>query len=262
MAVWVGRSHTRPALVAMVLVALISACSAFGNVAVDGEGCELEPLGAAPVGFVIGVQRVAATLCSSQVVVDGRPYEPECPMWLDEEALVLEEYGRISAANVPIVDPTVYALPGVDPRSLLVSRGDCAPDQSGARGEYWVLDGQGFPLTAAVCRYADPSIEGYPIDVCPIETGTYHVNLIVECGLDVPIGPYGGDYWTVVDPPEATDEGTYPGMYSGQGVDFGYLELVDADHATYRSEAGAILHLERITDVELPAATPCPNRFQ
>jgi hypothetical protein len=249
----------------MVLALLVSGCGElYRNVAADGEGgCELEPVGAAPIGFGFGVQRVAATLCGSEVEVEGRIYEVECPMWLVEEALVLEAYGSITAANVPVGDPTVYSLPGVDPQSLLVGHGSCSPDQAGASGEYWVLDGLGFPLTAGVCRYADPSALAYPTDVCPIETGRiYHVSLIVECGFEVPIGPLGGEYWRVVDPPAAYGDGGYDGIYSGQGVDFGYLELVDADHASYRSEAGAVLQLVRITEVDQPAAAPCPNRFQ
>jgi hypothetical protein len=248
----------------MVLAVLISGCGELvRNVTVDGEGCELEPVGAAPVSFGFGVQRVAATLCSSAVVVDGQTYEVSSGEWLDEEALVLEEYGRITAANVTVGDPTVYALSGVDPHALLLNRLDCARDDCAVVGAYGVLHLRGFPLTASVCRYTDPEGFGYPTDVCPIETGrTYHVSLIVGCGFDVPIGPLGGELWTVVDPPAANSDGTYPGIYSGQGVDFGYLELVDADHATYRSEAGAVLQLVRITEVDQSAATPCPNRFQ
>ena len=69
------------------------------------------------------------------------------------------------------------------------------------------------------------------------------------------IGPFGGAYWMVVDPPTATAEGTFPGMTLD--IDYGDLELVTANEATYRSEQGAVRALRRITGAA-SAVTPCP----
>ena len=190
------------------------------------------------------------------VEVDGRPYSLGSGGWLDEDALELEEYGPITRANERVLYPTALALRGVDPLQFLVMRGNGANDD---RGEYRVLLGEGAGTPEAVCQYADPLDIGYPATTCPLQTGRdYSVQMVVACGLDVPVGPYGGDYWWVIDALEEPQSGNpYPGMYLG--TDAGQLQLISADWAIYRSERGAELQLQRITDDPELTPAPCPS---
>jgi hypothetical protein len=65
--------------------------------------------------------------------------------------------------------------------------------------------------------------------------------MIVECGLEVPVGPYGGDYWRVEDPPAKPPAGSaFPSM--SLHMDYGAIELVDADTLHYVSERGPSSH--------------------
>jgi hypothetical protein len=63
------------------------------------------------------------------------------------------------------------------------------------------------------------------------------------------MGPYGGLYWRVVNPPADPLGGSpYPGMY--EDLDYGTVELLDDGRLTYVSELGAELTLERVDDPE------------
>jgi hypothetical protein len=158
-----------------------------------------------------------------------------------------------------VFEPIAYALHGVDPREFLVMRGDSrARDDLGPMGPFMVLWGgdlRGQP--DGICPYADPLDAQYPGDACPLQAWrTYSVQMIVECGLEVPVVPYGGDYWRVVDPPAKPPAGSaFPGM--SLHMDYGTIELVGADTLKYISERGAKLVLDRITDPEA-AGQVCP----
>ena len=250
------RLHARRAIVALLLASAVSACGLYGNGG-EGDECDLEPLAAAPTGFSIGPQRVAA-LCQALVEVDGRTYSTSCGRFLDEDKLLLDEYGIISRANQPVEDPAVFALRGVDPLQVLVSRATCNVDDF-APGAFWMLIGEPFSghLPTAICEYADPSDAGYPGDSCPLRAGrTYTAALVIGCGLDVPQGPFGGDLWMIVDPPALNADGRYPGL-SAENTDFGEIELVDQDHAIYRSEVGGVLELRRLTGEPAPTLAAC-----
>lgn len=253
---WNGREirfHARRAIVALLIASAVSACGLHGSVS-EEDDCDLKPLDPAPSGFSIGPQRVAA-LCAGLVEVDGRTYSPTCGRFLDEDKLVLDEYGIISRANGPVEDPAVYALSGVDPLQVLVSRGTCYIDDF-ATGAFWVLVSE-YPLPTGICQYADPSDGGYPGDACPLQAGrSYSAALVIGCGLDVPQGPFGGELWMIVDPPALNAESRYPGL-SAENTDFGEIELVDQDHAVYTSELGGVLELRRVTEVPEPTPVAC-----
>ena len=247
------RLHARRALVALLIAAAVSACGLRGGVS-EEDDCDLQPLATSPAGFSIGPERAAA-LCAGSVEVDGRTYSPSCGRFLDEDKLLLEEYGTISRANQPVEDPVVYALRGVDPLQVLVSRGTCHIDDF-ATGDFWVLV-SAFPLPTSICQYADPSDGGYPADSCPLEAGrTYSAVLVIGCGLDVPQGPFGGEIWMITDPPALNADNRYPGL-SAENTDFGEVEVVDQDHAIYRSEVGAVLELRRISEEPAPTPVAC-----
>ena len=247
-------------MVALLIASAVSACglSGSGNGG-EGDECDLKPLAAAPNGFSIGPQRVAA-LCAALVEVKGRTYATGCGRFLDEEKLLLDEYGTISRANQPVGDPAVYALRGVDPLQVLVSHATCLVDDF-APGAFWLLTAEPFSghLPTGICEYVDPGDVGYPADACPLQAGrTYTAALSMGCGLDVPQGPFGGDLWMIVDPPTLNAEGRYPGL-GGENTDFGQIELIDQDHAIYRSEVGGVLDLRRMTDVPAPTPFACPK---
>lgn len=246
----------RSVLLASFLGVIASACGIYANI--GGDDCDLRPVESSPTGLRIGIQQARAS-CASAAEVDGRTYYVGAGRWLDEETLVLEEYGRISRANDRIADPTVFALAGVDPLAILLMRGDGRTDDRGDLGPYMVLSGA-RAMPESVCPYADPADPSYPNQPCPLRTGrTYTVQIDFACGLEVPVGPYGGDYWQVIDPPSAPASGQpYPGMYLGANP--GELELVDADHLTFRSERGGELQLKRITDDPDFSPAPCPSQ--
>lgn len=240
----------RSLMVAPLLAALLTACGTFANVGEDPTECDLKPLGTPPAGLRLGVQKAAA-LCAALVEIEGRTYSlgGGGGGWLDEDALVLEEYGTISRANTDVYDPAVFALKGVDPLRLLVARVDPSVDyeEDPGPGPFWMVWGEPFAFPKEACRYADATAAAYPGEYCPLTTERmYPAQMVMWCGLDVPVGPYGGDYWTVVDPPPPPPSGSlYPGM--AHGIDYGELELLDADRAIYRSELGAEIELLRIT---------------
>jgi hypothetical protein len=245
--------HARRAVAALLIASAVSACGLHGGVSEEND-CDLKPLAPAPTGFSIGPERVAA-LCAGSVEVDGRIYSPSCGRFLDEDKLLLDEYGTISRANQPFEDPVVYAVRGVDPLQVLVSRGTCLVDDF-ATGSFWVLV-SAYPLPTSICKYADPSDGGYPADACPLQAGsTYSAVLVIGCGLDVPQGPFGGAIWMITDPPALNADGRYPGL-SAENTDFGEIELVDQDHAIYRSEVGGVLELSRISEEPVPTPVAC-----
>jgi len=250
------RLHARRAVVALLIASALSACGLHGNVG-EEDDCDLKPLASAPAGFSIGPQRVAA-LCAAEVEVEGRTYSTGCGRFLDEDKLVLEEYGVISRANQPVEDPVVYALRGVDPLQVLVSHATCQVDDF-TTGAFWLLISQPFSghLPSAICEYADPSDVQYPGDACPLQAGrTYTAWLVIGCGLDEPQGPFGGEIWMITDPPALDGDGRYPGL-SAENTDFGEIEVVDQDHAIYRSEVGAVLELRRISEEPAPTPVAC-----
>jgi hypothetical protein len=247
-------------MVAPFLAASLTACGAFANVGEDLTECDLKPIGTPPAGLRLGVQKAAA-LCAALVEIKGRTYSlGGGGAWLDENALVLEEYGTISRANTDVYDPAVFALQGVDPLRLLVAHVDPSFDYGDdpGMGRFWMVWGEPFDFPEDACRYADVAAAGYPGEYCPLSIGhTYSAQMVLWCGLDVAVGPYGGDYWTVVDPPPLPPPGSlYPGM--AHGIDYGELELRDADRAIYRSELGAELKLLRINGA--PSDPPCDPR--
>jgi hypothetical protein len=245
----------RSITLACALAITATACGIYANIGENGDDCELRPLEASPAALVIGIQKARAS-CASMVEVNGKPYSVGAGGWLDEHALELTRYAPISRANTIVAEPIAYALAGVDPTQFLVMRGDLA-DDAGASERYAVLWGEVADLPASVCQYADPAAPGYPGDACPLRTGrTYTAGMNTACGLDQPVGPYGGDYWTVIDPPGAPGEGDpYPGMYLG--MDWGTVELVGPDRAVYRSERGGELELRRLGPVA--SIAPCPS---
>ena len=240
---------------ALLIASAVSACGLFGSVSEDDD-CDLKPLDAAPSGYSIGPESVAA-LCAAEAEVDGRTYSISCGRFLDEDKLLLDEYGTISRANGYVEDPVVYALRGVDPLQVLVNPGTCQVDDF-ATGAFWVLV-SAFPLPTGICEYADPGDLAYPADACPLQAGrTYSAALSIGCGLDKPQGPFGGDLWMIEDPPTLNAEDRYPGL-SAENTDFGEIELVDQDHAIYRSEVGGVLALRRMTDEPAPTPFICPK---
>jgi hypothetical protein len=247
-------------MVAPLLAAVLTACGIFADVGEDPTECDLKPIGTPPAGLRLGVQKVAA-LCEALVEIEGTTYSMGGGGgWLDEDALVLEEYGIISRANTDVYDPAVFALEGVDPLRLLVARVDSSVDygEDSGMGRFWMLWGEPFAFPEDACRYADAAAADYPGEYCPLSTGRrYSAQMVMWCGLDVPVGPYGGEYWTVVDPPPPPASGSlYPGM--AHGIDYGEIELLDADRVIYRSELGAELELLRITGT--PSNPPCDPR--
>ena len=246
----------RSLLAASLLALAISACGIWANPGDDGSyDCGLKPLESSPAGLQIGIQKVRATLCAAEVEVEGRTYRVGGASWLHEEALKLTEYAPITRANTTVVEPIAYALADVDPVQFLMMWVDPVPGPGPAR-RWGTLWGDIPRVPASVCQYANPADAGYPADACPMATGrTYSAVMNTYCGLDQPVGPYGGDWWTVVDPPDPpAEDQPYPGM--GFARDFGTIELVGSDRALYRSELGAELELRRLEP--LAGMTPCP----
>lgn len=235
---------------ATIAAAALSACGVW-QPWTSADDCEMKPVGDDAAGFRIG-PAVALALCATSVEVEGRVYTVGVGRWLDEESLSLTEYAHVTRAIGPVTDPQTYSLEGVDPLEMLVMRGDeGAADDLGPMGPYMVLWGDPPTLPVGMCGYADPLDAQYPGDVCPLQQGrTYGaVEMIIACGVDVPMGPYGGLYWRVVDPPSDPPAGSpYPGM--SRDLDYGTIQLMDDGTLTYGSELGARLTLERDSDPE------------
>jgi hypothetical protein len=148
--------------VSLLLGAALSACGVeiFSNVAEDPEGCDPKPLGANS-GWSLGVQKVAA-LCAALVEVEGRTYSVGAGGWLAEDALLLTEYGAISATNTPFKDPTVYSLEGIDPLRLVLAYRDRPAEGSEDLSTFVTLWGEPFEMPENICRYVDPGAPGAP----------------------------------------------------------------------------------------------------
>jgi hypothetical protein len=233
----------RSLLTAFMGAAVLSACGIWATVN-DNDDCGLKPVAEQPTGLRIGPPRVAAS-CASQVEVDGRVYGVGVGRWLDEDALVLAEYGPITRSNDVVREPIAYVLQGVDPLEFLVMKAQAVDrDDLGPTGPYLALWGAIDGQPEGICPYADPLDAQYLADECPVERGrTYGAEMVVDCGLDLPVGPYGGTYWLVVDPPAEPPAGTaYPRME--QDLDYGTIEKLDGGGLRYRSERGAELRLE------------------
>lgn len=252
--------RVRPLLVAVPLAAALAACGMYGPV-MEPDDCSLKPVGEeAEAGFRIGPQQVAA-LCASQVEVDGRTYSVGVGRWLDEDALVLVEYAPITRSTDPHVEhPVAFSLEGIDPLQFLVMEANAnARDDNGPTGPYMALWGDlGSGQPDGICPYADPLDPQYPGDECPLQQGrTYGAEMIIDCGLHVPMGPFGGHYWRVVDPPADPPAGSQiPGM--SVDLDYGTIELLDDGTLEYRGELGAKLLLERTDDPDAAEKT-CPR---
>jgi hypothetical protein len=251
----------RPLLGGLVAAVALAACGLlpqFGDL--EETDCSLEPVGGGGPGLHIGPARASATLCASTVRVNGRDYSVGVGRWLDEDALVLAQYGPITHANSGVAEPIAYAIDGVDPEQILVMKaGSDERDDLGPTGPFMVLWGDLGTVPAAICGYADPLDPQYPGAECPLQEGrTYGVEMIVACGLDVPMGPYGGHYWLVVDPPPDPPAGSpYPGMYSG-GLEYGTIQLLADGRLRYISELGGELTLVRTDDAQAADST-CPR---
>jgi hypothetical protein len=253
-----GMSRVRRSLtIAFIGAAVLSACGIWGTIS-ENDDCGLRPLGQQPTGLRIGPQPAAAS-CASQVEVDGRVYGVGVGRWLDEDALVLTVYGQITRSNEVVREPIAYALQGVDPLEFLVMKANGDRDDSGPMRPYLALWGAVDGQPEGICPYADPLDPQYAGDECSLQRGrTYAAEMNVVCGLDVPIGPYGGEYWLVVDPPAEPPAGTaYPGMY--QDLDYGTIELLADGSLRYRSERGAQLRLEPAGDPKAGERV-CPRR--
>jgi hypothetical protein len=238
----------RSMVVAVIAAAALSACGLWEPWAGAGD-CDMKPVG--EDGFRIGPKVAMATSCASSVEVDGRRYSLGVGKWLDEDSLTLTEYAPIIRAIGPVANPQTFSIEGIDPLQMLVMEG--APgetDDLGPTGPYMVLWGNAGTLPEGMCAYADPLDVQYPGDVCPLQRGrTYGAEMITACGFESPMGPYGGLYWRVVNPPADPLGGSpYPGMY--EDLDYGTVELLDDGRLTYVSELGAELTLERVDDPE------------
>jgi hypothetical protein len=183
----------------------------------------------------------SATSCAPLIRVDGHDYGPSAGRWLDEGALVLQEYGPITHASWSFAEPVAYALEGVDPTQLLVMK--TAPGKEDWGAFTLLLGGDRRQLPSQVCGYADSTDEWYPSDDCPIAVGRrYLAEMKTSCGLDEVFGPYGGHYWRVIDPPRRV-----PRAMSNKTA-HGTVELLPEGRLRFKSNGGAVLFLETTSD--------------
>ena len=71
--------------------------------------------------------------------VDELDYSPWGGGWLNDDSLVLREYGPITHASWPLAEPVAYALEGVDPLEFLVIKTKPPVDPEEGQGEYTLL---------------------------------------------------------------------------------------------------------------------------
>ena len=90
-----------------------------------------------------------------------------------------------------------------------------------------------------LCNYADKSDRYYPTDWCPIDVGKpYKATMRTICGLAKTMGPYGGSYWRVINPPSEL-----PRFISRKEA-HGTVELLADGRLRFTANAGAVLLLE------------------
>jgi hypothetical protein len=134
-----------------LVVSTVSACAFIFSQDPGGDDCAVRPVSA--LRHLFGPASVRATTCALIVIVDGQEYSGGVEGgWLDEGAVRIEEFGLVTAANVPIAKPTAYRLDGINPKRMLVLKGG-----EGSRDEYLVLWGPVRARPDDVCKYAHPT---------------------------------------------------------------------------------------------------------
>jgi hypothetical protein len=150
----------RPLSAAVLAAAVLTACGFIEGVV---NPCAMQPQASVPLAVRIGPAKALATSCAAMAEVDGRTYAIGVGRWLDEDALVLEEYAPVTKASYVLEHPTAYALAGVDPNAFLVVEAyEGADPQMGA---YMALWRETF-APPGICRYADRTDPQYPVDAC------------------------------------------------------------------------------------------------
>jgi hypothetical protein len=117
------RRATRGWLSLLVAVGMstVSAC-AFVFPHDSRDDCAVRPVSA--LRHLVGPAVARATTCALIVMVDGQRYTGGVEgAWLYEDAVRIEEFGRVTEANVPIANPTAYRMVGIDPKRMLVIKG-------------------------------------------------------------------------------------------------------------------------------------------
>jgi len=222
----------------VVAALVLSACGLIAGLGGPSGECAPRPVEEVSVRPWFGPAAAAATSCAPIVRVAGLDYTPLGGRWLDEDALTLTEYGLITHASWPTGEPVAYALDGVPPEQFLVIA--TAPEDLSAEenGSYTVLARDAEALPSALCDYADPADSQYPADDCPLSPGRqYRAGMITACGLGHTMGPYGGVYWRVIDPPKPLPSSV------ARDIDYGTVELLRDGRLRYRGEGGADLTL-------------------
>lgn len=218
------------------------------------DDCDPKPVEEWGTSSWLAPDVASATLCTGSIVrVDGRDYGPWGGRWLNEEALILHEHGRITHSHIPVAEPVAYELEGVPAERILIMK--TIPSRGSEDGKYTVLRAGSGPLPLRLCDYADPVDSLYPVTDSPIPEGhQYSAWIIPLCHLRRPVGPYGGSYWRVIDPPDHLPE---VGMKWGR-TDHGSIELLPNGRLRYVAEKGAVLELEMIGDPG-PGERGCPH---
>jgi hypothetical protein len=214
----------------------LAACGLIPGLDDPLDDCDPWPIGETGLQLQFGPGAVSATTCEPVIRVDGLDYYPDVGRWLDEDDLSLREYGPITHASWPVGDTVAYALEGVDPERVLVIK--TAPTkESGEWGQYTLLRRDGL-LPRSVCDDADTTDPYYPSRECPLVVGQrYPTEMKTACGLEKTMGPYGGSYWRVIDPPQRI-----PRAMSRKTA-HGTMELLPDGRLRFRSNGGGVLFL-------------------
>jgi hypothetical protein len=235
------RVFATSALAALV----VTGCGLLPGIASDDE-CDPKPVEEWGTSSWLAPAVASATLCTGVIVrVDGRDYGPWGGGWLNEEALILHEHGRITHSHIPVGEPVAYELEGVPAERILIMKTVPSGTVGSEDGTYTVLRAGSGPVPPRLCDYADPGDSQYPVTDCPIpQGGQYSASIIPLCHLRRLVGPYGGTYWRVLDPPDHLPE---VGMQWGR-TDHGTIELLPNGRLRYVAEKGAVIELEMIDD--------------
>jgi hypothetical protein len=216
----------------------IAACGLLPGLDDPSDDCDPRPIGETGLLPQLGAATVSATSCVALIRVDGVDYFPNGGGWLDEDALVLREYGPITHASWEVGEPVAYALDGVDPTQVLVMKTARPIDPGEGEGLYTLLR-RGGEIPMTLCNYADKSDRYYPTDWCPIDVGKrYKATMRTICGLAKTMGPYGGSYWRVINPPNELPR------HLSRKEAHGTVELLADGRLRFRANAGAVLLLE------------------